>query len=85
MLYGTVTGEPWEKIRNEEGEMVDPPWLPRGGTMRFTTCIPVWIGMVYVVAYCWTAYVDAWCARVTATLENKVFERGEKSNGSLPV
>ncbi|PGH28080.1 hypothetical protein AJ80_00337 [Polytolypa hystricis UAMH7299] len=85
MLYGTVTGEPWEKIENEEGEMVDPPWLERGGPMRFATCIPAWIAIVYVTAHLWTSYVDAWCARVTMKLENKVFERGEKNGPLLPA
>ncbi|KAM5476561.1 hypothetical protein McanCB56680_007728 [Microsporum canis] len=74
MIYGTITGEPWVVTKNEKGEDVLPPWLPRASPGVFAICIPVWLVIVYTVAHLWTTYVDSFCARLTQRLENLTFE-----------
>ncbi|PGH06382.1 transcription initiation factor TFIID subunit 11 [Blastomyces parvus] len=84
MIYG-ISGQPWEPTTNEAGEVVNPPWLPRGGPLVFAVAIPVWFCIVYVVAHLWTTHVDSFCARLTHRLEMHVFEQDEKAqHGGLP-
>ncbi|PGH11832.1 hypothetical protein AJ79_04629 [Helicocarpus griseus UAMH5409] len=85
MIYG-ISGQPWDVERTEEGEIIIPEWLPRGGPAVFAVSIPVWFGIVYFVAHLWTTYVDAFCARLTQRLENHVFEQEEKQQpAGLPL
>ncbi|KAK7541960.1 acyltransferase 3 [Phyllosticta citribraziliensis] len=81
MLYG-ISGEPFEEVRNEEGEIIGN-WLPGPGTLTFSIAIPIWLAVVYTVAHLWTTYVDSYCAKLTQRLEKKVFEDGEEKG--LPL
>ncbi|KAK2749881.1 hypothetical protein FQN57_005297 [Myotisia sp. PD_48] len=83
MLHGSITGEPWVVTKNEKGEFVNPPFFPAGSRLRFTICIPIWIGLVYIVAHLWTNHVDTFCARLTQKIENRFFE-SEDEKSQLP-
>jgi len=82
MLYGTISTAT-EPPKNEKGE---PIWLQRRPWPVMAISIPVWLCLVYTIAYLWTVHVDGWCARLTAKLEQKVFEdtEREKSAPLLP-
>ncbi|PYH42732.1 acyltransferase family protein [Aspergillus saccharolyticus JOP 1030-1] len=84
MLYG-ITGQPWEETVDENGQTVLPPWLPIRPPWVVALCIPLWIGLVYLVASLWTAYVDPLCARLTAWLEKKVFDEQDEKASELPL
>ncbi|KAF7509020.1 hypothetical protein GJ744_008415 [Endocarpon pusillum] len=73
MLWGP-SGQPWVETKNEQGEVIPPAWLQRGGRLTLTMAIPIWVVIVYVAAYLWTTYVDSWCARMTQRLERVAFE-----------
>lgn len=80
MLYG-ISGEPWEG-----GEAMtddDRDWLPLRPPWVVGLSIPAWIALVYAIAAAWTAYVDTFCASMTAKLERAVFVGDEK--GPLPL
>ena len=88
MLYG-ISGQPWSgEIVNEKGqpiyddfgEPMHPHWIPIRPPWVVAISIPVWIGLVYLCAALWTAFVDPLCAKATQKLENLVFE--EKDDGS---
>lgn len=83
MIYGW-TGEPFEVIENEQGDLIYR-WLPRGSATVFTISIPIWFGMVYLVAYLWTKYVDSLCARITASMERYMFESEDEKSGMQAV
>ncbi|KAJ5958428.1 Acyltransferase 3 [Penicillium vulpinum] len=82
MLYG-ITGQPWE---GPEAATDDPRvWLPIRSPWVVAISIPVWIGLVYLVAALWTAYVDTFCASITQKLERAVFVEDEKTPIPLPA
>ncbi|KAJ5609460.1 hypothetical protein N7528_010027 [Penicillium herquei] len=82
MLYG-ISGQPWSG--GEAGTDDDrDDWLPLRPPWVVGVSIPVWIGLVYSFAAAWTAYVDPFCARMTAKLEKAVFVQDEKANLPLP-
>ncbi|MCJ1446580.1 MAG: hypothetical protein MMC23_007085 [Stictis urceolatum] len=79
MIYGT-SGQPWDEHRKDEkGENLDPIPLPRCGKAGFVFWVPVWVVLVYCVAWLWTNYVDAWCEKVSQWLLRKTLEEDEKS------
>lgn len=81
MLYG-ISGQPWNgREAGTDDERDD--WLPLRSPVVVGISIPVWIGLVYICAAAWTAYVDPFCARMTAKLEKAVFVQDEKE--SLPL
>ena len=78
LFYG-FSGQPWWERKNPEtGEMEHAPYLPRRSTPWMAVSLAIWFPMLYGVANLWTNYVDAWCARVTQRLEERMFE-GEKN------
>lgn len=82
MLYG-ISGQPWE---GEEAMTDDDrDWLPLRPPWVVGISIPVWIGLVYAVAAAWTAYVDPFCASMTAKIERAVFVEDGKDPVSLPA
>lgn len=81
MLYG-ISGQPWEGGEAATDDQRDD-WLPLRPPWVVGISVPVWIGLVYVFAAAWTAYVDPFCARLTARLEKAVFMEDEK--GALPL
>jgi hypothetical protein len=93
MLYG-ITGQPWEgeivdekgqPIYDEEGEPLHPHWIPMRPPWVVAISIPIWIGLLYLCAWLWTAYIDPLCARVTQKLETLMFEEDEKLPLALPL
>lgn len=82
MLYG-ISGQPWEG--GEAGTDDEREWLPIRPPWVVGVSIPVWIGLVYACAAAWTAYVDPFCAKMTAKLEKAVFEEDEKDALPLPA
>ncbi|KAF2182509.1 hypothetical protein K469DRAFT_728477 [Zopfia rhizophila CBS 207.26] len=78
MIYGW-SGEPWVVDQNDKGEPVYH-WLPRSGHLAFAIAIPTWFALVYTTAYLWTTYVDTWCARATAYLEERTFESEDEKS-----
>ncbi|KAJ5794999.1 hypothetical protein N7457_001598 [Penicillium paradoxum] len=83
MLYG-ISGQPWEGPEAKTDDQRDD-WLPIRPPWVVAISIPVWIGMVYVLAALWTAYVDKFCASLTQKLERAVFVEDEKTPLSLPT
>ncbi|CAG8010277.1 unnamed protein product [Penicillium nalgiovense] len=92
MLYG-ITGQPWQEIpvdangnpiMDENGQPMHPKWIPIRPPWVVAISIPVWIGMVYLVASLWTAYVDPFCAWMTQKLEKSMFEKDEQP-AQLPM
>ncbi|KAJ5647280.1 hypothetical protein N7490_003652 [Penicillium lividum] len=84
MLYG-ITGQPWEGPEAGTDDVRDD-WLPLRSPWVVGVSIPVWIGLVYACAAAWTAYVDTFCAKMTAKLEKAVFvEEREKESLPLPA
>jgi peptidoglycan/LPS O-acetylase OafA/YrhL len=84
MVYG-ITGQPWIETTNENGDKVQPPWLPiRGGRGMLLFWIPIWIALVYFCAHLWMKHVDAWCARITQRLEKHCFQDNSEAE-KLPV
>lgn len=77
MLYG-ISGQPWkgpEPLTDDKRDdwlRIRPPWV-------VGISIPVWIGLVYLLAALWTAYVDPFCASMTQKLEKAVFVEDEKT------
>ena len=84
MLYG-ISGQPWEEVVNENGELVPVAWLPRRASWVFAISIPTWLVIVYICASLWTRYVDAFCARLTQSLEDLMCEESEKPQRTLPL
>lgn len=82
MLCG-ISGQPWEGGKASTDD--DQAWLPLWSPCVVAVCIPVWIGLVYVVAAVWMAYVDAFCASLTQKLERVVFVDDEKGNLPFPA
>lgn len=82
MLYG-ISGEPWEGGEAMTDDNRD--WLPLRPPWIVGLSIPVWIALVYAVATAWTAYVDTFCASMTAKLERVVFVGNEKEALPLPA
>ncbi|KAF2273461.1 uncharacterized protein EI97DRAFT_436110 [Westerdykella ornata] len=79
LIYGW-SGQPYSVEKDEKGEDVYH-YIPRPGTGVFMIAIPVFFLVEYTIASLWTTYVDAWCARLTKSLEDAVFdneEEGEK-------
>lgn len=76
MLYG-ISGQPWEGPEAATDDKRD--WLPIRPPWVVAVSIPVWIGMVYLLAALWTAYVDRFCASLTQRLERAVFVDEEKT------
>ncbi|KAJ5573814.1 uncharacterized protein N7459_008241 [Penicillium hispanicum] len=82
MLYG-ISGQPWEggeALTDDERD-----WLPLRPPGVVAISIPIWIGLVYACAAAWTAYVDSFCASMTAKLERAVFVEDEKAALPLPA
>ncbi|KAJ5416950.1 uncharacterized protein N7487_000500 [Penicillium crustosum] len=86
MLYG-ISGQPWkgpEPLTDDKRDdwlRIRPPWV-------VGISIPIWIGLVYVLATLWTAYVDTFCASMTQKLEKAVFVEDEKTplpSQSIPM
>ncbi|PWY79608.1 hypothetical protein BO70DRAFT_429815 [Aspergillus heteromorphus CBS 117.55] len=77
VLYGTITGEPWEEGVDENGAPVLPPYLPLMGPWVVGLGMVGWVGLVYGVAVLWTGWVDPACERLTGWVERKVGVRGE--------
>ncbi|KOS45215.1 hypothetical protein ACN38_g3837 [Penicillium nordicum] len=81
MLYG-ISGQPWEgpepltDDKRDDWLRIRPPWV-------VGISIPLWIGLVYLLAALWTVYVDTFCASMTQKLEKAVFVEDEKT--SLPL
>ncbi|KXG49858.1 Acyltransferase 3 [Penicillium griseofulvum] len=75
MLYG-ISGQPWVGPEAATDDQRD--WLPIRPPWVVAISIPVWIGLVYLVAALWTAYVDTFCASMTQKLEKAVFAEDEK-------
>ncbi|KAK1138267.1 hypothetical protein N8T08_003211 [Aspergillus melleus] len=92
MLYG-ISGQPWEEIvddngkpiYDQDGEIIQPPWIPLRPPWVVAISIPAWICLVYFCAYMWTSYVDPACAKITQKLEKKMFEEDEKPPAALPL
>lgn len=82
MLYG-ISGQPWEGGEAQTDDQRD--WLPIRPPWVVAISIPVWIGLVYACAAAWTAYVDTFCASMTAKLERAVFVDDEKADLPLPA
>ncbi|KAJ5461527.1 uncharacterized protein N7458_003079 [Penicillium daleae] len=82
MLYG-ISGQPWEG--GEAATDDERDWLPLHPPWVVAISIPVWIGLVYVLAAAWTAYVDPFCASMTEKLERKFFVEDEKRPLPLPA
>ena len=76
------------RVKAENGEEV-AQWVERSRSWGvWIVAVPVWFGVVYVVAHGWTTYVDGWCARVTKSLEEVMFkgeDQGEKRSGAMLV
>jgi peptidoglycan/LPS O-acetylase OafA/YrhL len=83
MLYG-ISGQPWEGPEALTDDKRDD-WLPIRGPWIVAVSIPVWIGMVYLLAALWTAYVDKFCASMTQKLERAAFVEDEKTPLPLPA
>ncbi|KAF2458426.1 acyltransferase [Lineolata rhizophorae] len=83
MVYGTISGEPFPMKKDDEGNDVPVAWLKRASFGVMTFWILVWLLIVYACAHAWTKYVDAWCARVTQKLENRMFESEESEKGAV--
>ncbi|KAJ5948976.1 hypothetical protein N7454_002283 [Penicillium verhagenii] len=83
MLYG-ITGQPWEGPEAATDDIRDN-WLPLRSPWVVGVSIPVWIAIVYACAAAWTAYVDTFCARMTAKLEKAVFVGSENEKEALPL
>ncbi|KAJ5786018.1 uncharacterized protein N7503_011230 [Penicillium pulvis] len=83
MLYG-ITGQPWDGPEGATDDIRDD-WLPLRSPWVVGVSIPIWIGLVYACATAWTAYVDTFCARMTAKIEKAVFVRIEGEKESLPL
>lgn len=77
MLYG-ISGQPWEGPEPLTDDKRDD-WLPIRPPWVVGISIPVWIGLVYLLAALWTAYVDTFCASMTQKLERAVFVEDEKT------
>ena len=82
MLYG-ISGQPWEGGEASTDDQRN--WLPLRSPWVVGVSIPVWIGIVYALAAAWTAYVDTFCASLTAKLERRVFVEEEKAALPLPA
>lgn len=84
MLYG-ITAQPWEETVDENGNPVQPPWIPIRPPWVVAISIPCWIVLVYICASLWTSYVDPFCAKLTQKLEKLVFVEDEKTDQALPL
>jgi hypothetical protein len=73
MIYG-ISGQPWKKTINDKGEEQDPPWLPRCSVAGFVFWVPVWLALVYAVAWVWMRYVDSWCERFSQRVMKRATE-----------
>lgn len=83
MLYG-ISGQPWEGPEAPTDAQHDD-WLPLRPPWVVAVSIPIWIGLVYLVAALWTAYVDAFCASLTQKLERAMFVEDEKTPLPFPT
>ncbi|OQE22818.1 hypothetical protein PENFLA_c012G02838 [Penicillium flavigenum] len=77
MLYG-ISGQPWEGPEPLTDDERDD-WLPIRPPWVVAISIPIWIGLVYLLAALWTTYVDTFCASMTQKLERAVFVEEEKT------
>ncbi|KAJ5894565.1 hypothetical protein N7495_006256 [Penicillium taxi] len=82
MLYG-ISGQPWEGGEAKTDDQRQ--WLPLRPPWVVAICIPIWIGIVYACATAWTAYVDRFCAKMTAKLERTMFIEDEKASLPMPA
>ncbi|KAG9241043.1 acyltransferas-like protein [Calycina marina] len=70
MLFGVSFPKDVEK----EGKMVPGPPLKICGRVGWYFWVPIWLVMLYSIANQWTKHVDPFCARMTARIENYMFE-----------
>jgi len=82
MVYGW-SGEITNMEKNAEGIDMEVRYLKRVGTGWFFVAVPVWVGMVYCVAWVWTRVVDVVCARITKRLEGWMFVREEEKGAGF--
>ncbi|CAG8038741.1 unnamed protein product [Penicillium salamii] len=82
MLYG-ISGQPWEGSEARTDDQRD--WIPIRSPGVVAVSIPIWIGLVYLLAALWTAYVDTFCASLTQKLERTMFVQDEKTPLPLPA
>lgn len=82
MLYG-ISGQPWEGSEARTDDQRD--WIPIRSPGVVVVSIPIWIGLVYLLAALWTAYVDTFCASLTQKLERAMFIEDEKTPLPLPA
>lgn len=82
MLYG-ISGQPWEGPEAMTDDQRE--WLPLRPPWVVAISIPVWIGLVYLLAALWTTYVDSFCASLTQKLEKSIFVEDEKAPLPLPA
>lgn len=90
MIYGFALPEQPEAVQNPDtGEWFTPEAarLQKPAAGRIFLVLPIYWVLVYTVAWLWTTYVDAWCARVTEKLVGKIKEDDgrEKAEPLLPL
>ncbi|PVH94737.1 hypothetical protein DM02DRAFT_181151 [Periconia macrospinosa] len=83
LVYGLTPAAYY--IENADTEEPIQHWIPRSQNwFVWVVELPIWFGLLYIVAHLWTTYVDSWCAKATRTLEEAMFVKEEDEKTPRP-